>query len=149
MAILHVKSDGGEAFLVEKSKDLIFLEKLLTIEKVEELQSNIEVKENLSIWKYDFFLKIVAPILTPVAQELLEQSNKTLCGFTSIKLLNHSLPRVSRIRLKCRRQLQQLLKLEVRLYLEKRGSILHCCEDFFQKLAKPSLFKKEQSRLNM
>lgn len=102
---------------MEKSKDLIFLEKLLTIEKVEELQSNIEVKENLSIWKYDFFLQIVAPILTPVAQELLEQSNKTLCGFTSIKLLNHSLPRVSRIRLKCRRQLQQLLKLEVRLYL--------------------------------
>lgn len=47
--MLHVKSDGGEAFLVEKSKDLIFLEKLLTIEKVEELQSNIEVKENLSI----------------------------------------------------------------------------------------------------
>lgn len=34
---------------MEKSKDLIFLEKLLTIEKVEELQSNIEVKENLSI----------------------------------------------------------------------------------------------------
>lgn len=119
---------------MEKSKDLIFLEKLLTIEKVEELQSNIEVKENLSILKYDFFLKIVAPILTPVAQELLEQSNKTLCGFTSFKLLNHSLPRVSRIRLKCRRQLQQLLKLEIRLYLEKRSNILHCCEDFFSEI---------------
>ena len=108
----------------------------LTIEKVEELQSSIEVKGNLIILKYDFSLKTVAPIFTPVALELLEQSNKTICVFPSFKLLSHSLHqlRVSRIRLKFRRQLLRLLKLEVRLCLEQRGSILHCCEDLYSEI---------------
>ena len=108
-----IRQNLKEEFFIEKIKALIFLESILVIEKVEKLQSNIEVYDNLSILKFDFSLKIgFRPFLHQYHLELIRQSNKTICVFSSFKLLSQFLHQLrdSRIRFKFRSQLWRLLR---------------------------------------
>ena len=71
------RASSGERNFVERIKAPIFLEAVLAIEIMQEPQSNLEKKVDSNILKDDFSSKTDPSILTSIAPELLDQSNKT------------------------------------------------------------------------
>ena len=71
------RASSGERNFVERIKAPIFLEAVLAIEIMYEPQSNLEKKVDSSTLKDDFSSRTDPSILTSIAPELLDQSNKT------------------------------------------------------------------------
>ena len=69
----------------------IFLGTVLAIQKMQEPQSDLKVKESPSILKDDLSPRIYPFIFTPIPPELLEWPNETNLGFSSTEI-NKSLP---------------------------------------------------------
>ena len=71
------RASSGERNFVERIKASIFLEAVLALEIMQEPQSNLEKKVDSSTLKDDFSSRTDPSILTSIAPELLDQSNKT------------------------------------------------------------------------
>ena len=71
------RASSGERNFVERIKASIFLEAVLALEIMQEPQSNLEKKVDSSTLKDDFSSRRDPSILTSIAPELLDQSNKT------------------------------------------------------------------------
>ena len=71
------RAPSGERNFVERIKAPIFSEAVLAKEIMHEPQFNLEKKVDSSILKDDFSSRTDPSILTSIAPELLDQSNKT------------------------------------------------------------------------
>ena len=76
---------------IERIKSPNFLEAVLAIEIMYELQSNLEQKVNPSILKDDFSSTTDPSIFTSIAPVLLDRPNKTSWVFPALKSTNHFL----------------------------------------------------------